>query len=197
MNHLFFDTSNEFLNVVVLKDQEILASSTYKAWQRQSEFLIPEIKKVLEKAGKTMKDIQHVCCGIGPGSYTGVRIALTVAKVFGTVCSMKVSTVSSLAIMGRKDSSYVAVMDARSNRSYITIYQNGETILKDQILPNDRVLQIVEQYEAKDFEIRGDGKYLNIDTLPADYVGGLATYGWKEPEKNVLTLKPVYLRDDV
>lgn len=195
MNHLLIDTSNQYLTVVVCKDHDILASTSYQAWQRQSEYLIPEIEKMLKKANLTLKDIQHISCGIGPGSYTGVRISLTITKVLGTLCHMKVSTLSSLAIMGRKDESYVAIMDARSKRSYIGIYDKGNVLLEDQILPNEQVLELIKKYQPMGFKIISDGNHLPLETIKPNYIEGLCSYGLDAKESDPISLKPIYLRD--
>lgn len=195
MNHLFIDTSNKYLTVVVTKDYEILSSISYEAWQRQSEFLIPEIKNCLNKANLTLKDIDHICVGNGPGSYTGVRIALTVAKVLGTISPIKVSVVSSLAIMGTKELNYIAIMDARSKRSYIGVYQKGVNIIKDQILPNEEVLKLIDKYKKDNFLIIGEGKHLNVEAVAPDIIKGLMSYGYNKEVEDILSLKPIYLRD--
>ena len=195
MNHLFIDTSNRYLTVVVASDYHILASISYEAWQRQSEFLIPEIKNMLDNAHLSLKDINHICVGNGPGSYTGVRIALTVAKVLGVITPIKVNTISSLAILGRKDMNYISIIDARSKRSYVGIYQKGINILQDQILPNEEAIRLIDKYQKEGFVVVGDGKHLNIDTLPPDIISGLMSYGYKDEEEDILALKPIYLRD--
>ena len=81
MISVLLDSSDKFLAVGLARDGKLIASIQYEAWQRQSERLIVELEKILKTNQVSRKDIASVICGIGPGSYTGVRISLTIAKV--------------------------------------------------------------------------------------------------------------------
>ena len=81
MYSLLLDSSNTSLAVGLEKEGQLVAFTAYEAWQRQSEHMIPEIDKILNSIHVKREDIDKIICAIGPGSYTGVRIALTIAKV--------------------------------------------------------------------------------------------------------------------
>ena len=81
MADIFLDSSSDFLAVGVCKDDNSkLLSTTYKCWQSQSEYMLPELEKLFIQGKIDKKDIKRIFVAIGPGSYTGVRIALTIAK---------------------------------------------------------------------------------------------------------------------
>ena len=86
--NLLIDTSDKYLTVGVSSNDEIVYSTSFEAWQRQSEFLVVEIKKALASINIELKDIDTIVCGLGPGSYTGVRIALTFAKVLASTTNV-------------------------------------------------------------------------------------------------------------
>ncbi len=195
---LLLDTSNEYLSVGISKDKEIIYSVSFKAWQQQSEFLIPEIIKALNKVNLELKDIKEIVVAKGPGSYTGVRIALTFAKTIGTVAKVDVKAISSLEIQGPYNEKYISVMNARSKRSYIGIYDNGKVILEDQILSNEDVLNLISFYKEKKFKVYGDTSYLNLNSDGLEIIDGLLSYSFNvEKEENILNLKPVYLKDAI
>lgn len=193
---LLIDTSDKYLTVGVSSNDEIIYSTSFEAWQRQSEFLVVEIKKALTSSNVELKDIDTIVCGLGPGSYTGVRIALTFAKVLASTTNVKIKTVSSLAILGNTDISFIGLINARSNRSYIAIYDKGKAVLEDTIKPNDEVLKLIEEYKTLGYEIKGDLGYLKLESSELDLVKGLLSFSKiREVETDVLSLKPVYLKE--
>ena len=193
---LLLDTSDKYLTVGVALDDEVIYSTSFEAWQRQSEFLVVEIKKAIEQVNISLKDIDTIVTGIGPGSYTGVRIALTFAKVLASTTNVKIKTVSSIALLGDTSISFVGLINARSKRSYIGIYDKGNVVLKDTIKTNEEVLSLIEKYKELGYEIKGDLSYLNIDTTPSDIVKGLLSFSKiSEEVKDVLSLKPIYLKE--
>ena len=194
--NLLIDTSDKYLTVGISLNNKIVYSTSFEAWQRQSEFLVVEINKALKDVNIELKDIDTIVCGLGPGSYTGVRIALTFAKVLASTTNVKIKTISSLAILGSRDISFVALINARSNRSYIAIYDKGKTILEDTIKSNDEVIKLIEEYKSLGYEIKGDLSYLKLESSPLDLVNGLLSFSQiKEVETDVLSIKPVYLKE--
>ena len=158
MLSLLLDSSNTNLSVGVWKNDQIVYSHMFSCWQRQSELMIPEIEKALKELNLELLDFDEVVCGKGPGSYTGVRISLTIAKIICEFSKAKLILVSSLRIMGTKEEKFIAQINARSSRSYIGIYDKEEVILEDAIKTNEEVLYLIEKY--KDYKINGDCFYL-------------------------------------
>ena len=157
--------------------------------------MIPEIEKGLKEVSLSLLDFEEIVCAKGPGSYTGVRIALTIAKIISQMSGAKLILVSSLMAMGNANKKYIALMNARSARSYIGIYDQGKVILEDTIKTNEEVKELIKEFSS--FEVIGEGSYLGIEaTLPNEVEGLLS---WKElinPEEDVLKVKPVYLKDN-
>ena len=116
MYRLLLDSSDINLLVGISKDDKVVYRHFEYAWQRQSEYMIPEIEKALLNVGITLKDIDEVVVGIGPGSYTGVRIALTIGKTISLAKKIPIIEMSSLnAIAGAKGRK-MSIIDARSKR---------------------------------------------------------------------------------
>lgn len=195
MYSLLLDSSNTNLSVGICKNNQIIYQNSFSCWQRQSELMIPEIEKGLKEVSLSLLDFEEIVCAKGPGSYTGVRIALTIAKIISQMSGAKLILVSSLMAMGNANKKYIALMNARSARSYIGIYDQGKVILEDTIKTNEEVKELIKEYSS--FEVIGEGSYLGIEaTLPNEVEGLLS---WKElinPEEDVLKVKPVYLKDN-
>ena len=195
MYSLLLDSSNTNLSVGICKNNQIIYQNSFSCWQRQSELMIPEIEKGLKEVSLSLLDFEEIVCAKGPGSYTGVRIALTIAKIISQMSGAKLILVSSLMAMGNANKKYIALMNARSARSYIGIYDQGKVILEDTIKTNEEVKELIKEYSS--FEVIGEGSYLGIETTLPNEVEGLLS--WKElinPEEDVLKVKPVYLKDN-
>ena len=99
MISILLDSSNTDLYVGLMNEDGVIDSTFYECWQMQSEYMIVELDKLLSKNGFSRESIKDVVVSIGPGSYTGVRIAITIAKIIGVALNCKVYPVSSLRIL--------------------------------------------------------------------------------------------------
>ena len=99
MATLLLDSSNTSLSFGVEYNGKLLGYTSYEAWQAQSEHMIPEIDALLKNYSLNRNDISGVVTAIGPGSYTGVRISLTIAKVIGLCLDVPIYPVSSLRVL--------------------------------------------------------------------------------------------------
>ncbi|MBR6866439.1 MAG: tRNA (adenosine(37)-N6)-threonylcarbamoyltransferase complex dimerization subunit type 1 TsaB, partial [Bacilli bacterium] len=114
MVSLLLDTSNTNLSIGLAKDHKVIDEVTYEAWQKQSEYLVNELDILLKKNNLTRNDIEKVIAAKGPGSYTGVRIALTVAKVSAFALNVPLYLVSSLEALKDENEPSICLMNARS-----------------------------------------------------------------------------------
>lgn len=195
MISVLIDSSNTDLSVGLAKDHVIFGKVSYEAWQRQSEMLVDEIGKLLKGYKISRQQISEVVVSKGPGSYTGVRIALSVAKVMAFALDVPLYLASSLEM--QKDAAHpsICLMNARSKRSYIGVYDGEKCLLADTIFDNEQVLSYLKEHP--DYVVCGDASYLGLtgkiipvlnNLVNADTEANLA----KEP----LAAKPVYLKDN-
>lgn len=199
MYSLLLDSSNTDLCVGLAKDDVLISQTQYEAWQRQSEFMIVEIKKILEKNSINLLDINEVIVSNGPGSYTGVRISLTIAKIIGVLNkNVKVYLVSSLEILKDNiDKISICLINARSNRSYVGIYQGDKCLLNDCILNNDEVLSLIKNKYENMICVCGDAGYLSIKgDLNNIFINMLKIKKRKKYEEHPENIKAVYLKDN-
>ena len=195
MYSLLLDSANRDLNVGLAKDNQIIDRISYQAWQRQSELMAVEVDAILKRNNISAKDIGEVVVTIGPGSYTGIRIALTIAKTLAFALNLKIYAVSSLISQKAPHQGTISVINARSNRSYVAIYDaDGQVLVEEKIWPNDELIAWIKG--NADFIVSGDAKYLGIDAYQPSVLDGMLEAKKKSvPVENILTLKPVYLKD--
>lgn len=194
MYTLLLDSSNTYLTVGLEKDHSLVDFVNYECWQAQSEHMIPEIDKLLNKYHVSRNQIKAVVVGIGPGSYTGVRIAVSIAKIMSLALSIPIYPVSSLRILKNNDKKSICLINARSGRSYFATYYGHEVLISDTIKTNDEVLQFIEEH--KDYSVCGDVKYLKLKTVDHNICQQMVDLiDVIEPLTDTIGLKPVYMKD--
>ena len=194
MATLLLDSSNTSLAVGFENKGLLIGFTAYEAWQVQSEHMVPEIDKLMKELGLTRDDIKKIVVSIGPGSYTGVRIALTIAKVVSLACSAPIYPVSSLRVLKDNDKPSICLINARSNRSYFAVYQGNDTIVSDTIKTNDEVKNYI--LEHPDYSICGDARYLGYENNDTNIcLQMISLLDVLEKAENDLSVKPVYMKD--
>lgn len=134
MKYIAFDTSTKAMTVALAEgDREsqqpwiIKASTTTLGKRQHGQTLAPAIEVILKQVDWTMDEIDGVVVGIGPGSYTGLRIGVTFAKVWAHAKKLPLYTVSSLGLMAQSapvDSDFIIpLMDARRGTAYVGLYE--------------------------------------------------------------------------
>ena len=190
---VLLDSSNTNLSVGIAKDNLLLDYISYEAWQRQSEFMIVELNKLLEKHNIKKEDIKEVIVAKGPGSYTGVRIAITIAKTIAVALDAKLYAVSSLRVQKDGNVPSICVINARSGRSYVGVYQDQNIIVNDCIMKNDEVMKYIEEHP--DYVVCGDAKYLGLEGKESNNAQEMLNLKDSLESINPLSLKPVYMKD--
>ena len=194
MATLLLDSSNTSLSVGIESKGELLGFITYEAWQAQSEHMIPEIDNLLKKYSLTRKDISGVVTSIGPGSYTGVRISLTIAKVIALCLDVPIYPISSLRVLKDNDKPSICLINARSGRSYFGVYEKDKVIVSDKIKTNEEVLAYIKEHPS--YSICGNVSYLGYENLDTNIcLQMVSLLKSLSPFENSLALKPVYLKD--
>ena len=133
MKTLAFDTSTKILTIALSDDDNIVASFHEDVGIRHSEILAPTIKDLLDSAGWKMKDIRLVSVGMGPGSFTGLRIAAATVKGIASGMPIKISAVPTMDAIAEGvaqsfdvGASVSPLLDARKGKVYACVYDvNG------------------------------------------------------------------------
>lgn len=192
--YLLLDSSNTSLTVGLCDEEKLIDFTSYEAWQTQSEHMIPEIEALFNKHNVNRNDIVGVVTSIGPGSYTGVRIALTISKVIAVSLNVKLYPVSSLQILKMDKKPSICLINARSNRSYIGVYEHDKCLLEDCIMTNEEVKQYIADHP--DYQVCGACQYLGIEGYQSNIAEEMfSLLNTLAPCEDSRALKPVYLKD--
>lgn len=134
MKILAFDTSNLVLSVAIYEDEKVLDTFSSSEKKTHSVTLLPAIKNLLNKSSLKMKDIEKIIVAQGPGSFTGIRIAVATAKMLAWTLDIPLVGVSSLALIASNvndNNAYIVpYFDARRSNVFAGIYkwENGDLV---------------------------------------------------------------------
>lgn len=189
MLSLCIDTAYKYLSCALISDDEILSQVSIPCFKRQSEELFVVLKQIFDEANLNPKDIDSICISEGPGSYTGTRIAMTLAKTMGVTLPCDVYTISTLRLYAAGNPKTMVIMNARANRAYVGVYDNNEVIIEDHVAE-------ISEINPMNYNIVGDGLLINkIDNYPNIAEAFLKTKPvWKKVD-NINFLVPKYLKE--
>ena len=127
MKILAFDSATEYCSTALWLDGEVL-QRTIHAGQTHSQCLLPQCQSVLAEAGLRLVDLDGIAFGMGPGSFTGLRIACAVAQGLAFAADLSVVGVNSLQALAAASGAdkVIACLDARMGEVYHAAYQRTQ-----------------------------------------------------------------------
>ncbi len=184
---LCMDTSHTWLVVGLIKDDNVIGKVQEKCWKKQSEELFPKLIELMDSLQLVPENIDQIVISKGPGSYTGVRIAMTVAKVFCAMRNLPIYTVSTLLLYAGKRNCRV-ITDARGNRVYTGLFQDGHVVDQEQVIE-------ISDLHMENEEIVGDGHLVGKEDIWPDIVENFKDLKdqWEACD-NVHLVVPEYLK---
>ena len=127
MLEMILDTSSPNLYISFVDGEKEIYTKIVKTINNHSEIFLDNIKMGLDECGLKVEDFSRIIDGIGPGSYTGLRVSLTVAKMFSWTKNIPLYTVNSLYILGSgyysQDGKYAIMNVAKKNHYYYQLLQ--------------------------------------------------------------------------
>lgn len=138
MKILAIDAATEACSVALQIDDQVI-SKFELAPQQHSQKLLPFVDEVLANAGIKLNQLDAIAYGQGPGSFTGVRIGVSVTQGLAFGADLPVVGVSNLAAMAQQaisqhqSETVVAAIDARMSEVYFAVYQNKNGLAANQL----------------------------------------------------------------
>ena len=153
MKVLAFDTSSKALSVALLEEENRLAELTLTIKKNHSITLMPTIEFLMASIDWKPTDLDRIVVAEGPGSYTGLRIAVATAKTLAQTLKIDLVGVSSLLALVPEEIEGLAipVMDARRNHVYAGFYQEVQLVYPEGHLSFEAVLERVKGAEKVTF----------------------------------------------
>ena len=197
MNILAFDTCLDKTYITLNNDSKIVKSEVIfsDGENYHSAYLISTIVKVLKEGGLEPKDLDIIATDIGPGSFTGIRACVTVARVLAQQLNIKTIGVSSLEILSKiLGDNDMVILDARKNKAYvydgevkgaIELEEVDELVKGKRIITDNSLKQRLSQYADMTISYQ-EGNYPLGDIL--------SKLALKKEPTEWAKLKPLYIQ---
>nr|WP_303943407.1 tRNA (adenosine(37)-N6)-threonylcarbamoyltransferase complex dimerization subunit type 1 TsaB [Streptococcus infantis] len=204
MKVLAFDTSSKALSLAILEDKQLLAETTINIKKNHSITLMPAIDFLMTCLDLTPKDLDRIVVAEGPGSYTGLRIAVATAKTLAHTLNIELVGMSSLLALvpSQQEGLVVPLMDARRNNVYAGFYENENPVLPEAHLSFAEVLEQVKDAEQVTFvgEVGAFAEQIQERLPQANYqetlpnAANLALWAWDKEVDSLHDFVPNYLK---
>lgn len=181
MYSLIIDSATKLLYIALVDDEKVLFEKYISGFNDHAKHIVLEIENALKENSLKALDLARVITGVGPGSYTGVRMSVTVAKTFACLSDIKLYSISTLKLMSSGyDETTLTAIDARHGMVFGAIYNNMEEVVPECLI---------------DLEELKKNEYNNIATESMFKVDALKVSKCATLVSNPFTLIPNYLRD--
>ena len=193
MISLYIDTSTKYLCIGIAKDYKVIYKYQQEAIQKQSELTIPFLQKALKENNLELKDIDEVTVTIGPGSFTGIRIGMCVAKVLASLNNIPLKAISSLnsyASLGKK----IVILDAKAKRVYLGIYNDNKKVIDECVVEISTLKEMLKDYP--DYDVVLDSYLIDLAGEEIDVIENMNRISLtSDVVENIDSLVPIYLKD--
>lgn len=195
MISLFLNTSSKWFNVAIVKDNHVIKSIYENYDQDLSKRALYDINSLIKDCNITIQDINEIVCVSGPGSFTGLRIGVTIAKTMAYFLNKNLYSTSSLSVMATSVTGKVIVplIDARRGYVYGAIYdENYNIIMEEQYIKCDELVKKAKEYSDNPIFVSQDEFEFKTVNFKPD-LNNFYKYNFKK-EENSMTLVPNYLK---
>lgn len=137
MKYLFIDTSNSFINIYIVEDNKVLVYKHVETLKDMANTIMPLIREAFNDVSFDIKDVDKIFVTVGPGSFTGIRVGITVAKTISWGLNISVYPISTLEYLASIDTDYnkiKPIIDARRGNVFTSVYDNCLNKLEDEKL---------------------------------------------------------------
>ena len=188
LRRLVIDSATKHLYIGLFDGESKLGCFYEAGHNDHSVKLMTEIERLLNSFQFSVKDLDEILVGIGPGSYTGLRIGVVVAKMFGWNNNIPVKTVSSLAMIASTSNTkdlIISEIDARRGNSFLGVYKNtgkGLQLVVEEQLAN---LEEFKNKMKEAYKVVSVGEPNILKLLNSELIAEV---------QDIHTLNPNYLR---
>jgi len=185
---LAVETSAPIGSAAIALGEQILAEVAFSGPMRHSSEIFPAVGGLLHRFGRKPKDIEHIYISIGPGSFTGLRIAVALAKIMHLANAAKLVPVDTLDVIAANATDFIqaknaniskfaTILDAKRGQFYIAVYKRHskstdtqyEKILPDCLMSASQFLDRFAG-NAEPIWLLGEGLVYYKDTFKAENI---------------------------
>jgi universal bacterial protein yeaZ len=198
---LFFDTSSDLLKVSLIKDNKIIFDKELHTKNDHSSYLVPTIDEAFKSNNIDFKELDEIIVGNGPGSFTGTRISIAVAKTYAFSFNIPVYMISSLEELIYDNDGYdfyVPIIEEKKENLYFSIFdKDKKRVMDDTYSSTEYMYKKLEELDGKILLISlSDKKYEKYDTVKASInaLNIMKNIDVNNEKVNPHLLKPNYIK---
>lgn len=198
---LFFDTSSDLLKVSLIKDDKIIFDKELHTKNDHSSYLVPTIDEAFKSNNIDFKELDEIIVGNGPGSFTGTRISIAVAKTYAFSFNIPVYMISSLEELIYDNDGYdfyVPIIEEKKDNLYFSIFdKDKKRVMDDAYSSIEYMYKKLEELDGKVLLISLSNKeYEKYDTVKASInaLNIMKNIDVNNEKVNPHLLKPNYIK---
>lgn len=198
---LFFDTSSDLLKVSLIKENKIIFDKELHTKNDHSSYLVPTIDEAFKSNNIDFKELDEIIVGNGPGSFTGTRISIAVAKTYAFSFNIPVYMISSLEELIYDNDGYdfyVPIIEEKKENLYFSIFdKDKKRVMDDTYSSTEYMYKKLEELDGKILLISlSDKEYEKYDTVKASInaLNIMKNIDVNNEKVNPHLLKPNYIK---
>jgi tRNA threonylcarbamoyladenosine biosynthesis protein TsaB len=181
---LAVDTTSEYGSLALVRDGELLEESLLRAPESFSPVLYEELARLLKRHGVTLADVACFAAASGPGTFTGVRVALGCVKGLAEAMERPAAAVSNLEAVARYGTARLrgVALDARRGEIYGAVYDDAGKLIGEEVVAKfgpwlETLPDGVEEFLSNDLAVTLEGTRFAgalVVTAPRQLAGVIA-----------------------
>lgn len=185
MISLFIDTSLEDVSIALVKDDKELSLIHENIPGKHSIYVTKYIDDILKENNLSPGSVDEIIVVNGPGSFTGIRIGVTIAKMFAYLENIRIVTITSLKarVIGEKSNYLLTTIDAKHGNYYVGLYDENYNTIEEKFSNEEEIEKLINKFSPK---IVDREKPYNIEEI--------VKYSKKLKSENPHSVNPIYLK---
>ena len=185
MISLFIDTSLEDVSIALVKDDKELSLIHENIPGKHSIYVTKYIDNILKENNLSPESVDEIIVVNGPGSFTGIRIGVTIAKMFAYLENIRIVTITSLKarVIGEKSNYLLTTIDAKHGNYYVGLYDENYNTIEEKFSNEEEVEKLINKFSPK---IVDREKPYNVEEI--------VKYSKKLESENPHSVNPIYLK---
>ena len=196
MTIFYIDTSSSYLYTGIVRDNNLLIEVKKNLGKELSIYTASIVSDMFNEVNLKPNDIDKIIVVNGPGSFTGIRIGVTLAKIYAWALNIPIITITSLEAMAKSiksDKIVVPIINARREACYAAIYDNGNVVLDGKYLTIEK-LKLFLIGLAKEYIFVSNDKFdFDVIKYNPDILNIVISYNNRK-ETNPHLVNPEYLK---
>ena len=181
----FIDTSLSDVSIALVKDNKLISEIKNSIPGQHSIYVTKYIDDVLKDCNLSPKDVDEIVVVNGPGSFTGIRIGVTIAKIFAYLQKIRIVSITSLQAraIGNKSDYILSTIDAKHNNYYIGLYDKDYNKIIEKFSNITEIEEIKNKYSV-----------LVVEPFNPYHIEEIIKYSKKLNSENPHAVNPIYLK---